>query len=573
MKRIKTIIKVLACSLLFTSCYDLNKYPADKLNSDAFWKTESQAKQAIVGAYSQLINENVYGCFFGLECLSDVAMGYDTWAYDAIFLGRSTDRYSLIVNKYQALYEGIARTNLFLQNINSVDMNEELMNQYIGEAHFLRALYYFELLDYWGGVPLYDESTVVVDEFNTMLKGRSSAEETRNFILSDLNIALVNLPEKWADSDYGRATKSAALALKGKTYLYNKQYSEAADCFELIVDSKLHKLYDGGYANIFKPEGDSSSEMIFSTQCVGGVGMDYGIPSTKYLGTRASYGSDWNNVMVSTDFVDTYEWKDGKPFNWDDVIPNYNEDASVREATFNAQLSADLKTVTKYPEAKNTLLNMYSQRDPRLTESIILPYTKYNGWVSNAPKECEYVIATGVNENNGMIRPNANKQPYLWRKFVAEGNMGGLLNNREDTPINFPIIRYADVLLMLAECSNELGDLDQAVSLINEVRARKGVDMPGLNSGPTWLEARTKEDVFNRIKHERAIEFAVEGIRFSDLKRWGELEKLNGKKEYNLKRTVVDYTHIVNPRDYLWPIPAVEMEINPTLKEQQNPGW
>ena len=97
---------------------------------------------------------------------------------------------------------------------------------------------------------------------------------------------------------------------------------------------------------------------------------------------------------------------------------------------------------------------------------------------------------------------------YLWRKFVAEYDMNGAINNREDTPINFPLIRYADVLLMLAECYNQTDQQTKAVDLINQVRAR--VDMPGLNSGPSYLQATTKEQVFERIRHERAVELAGE---------------------------------------------------------------
>lgn len=168
-----------------------------------------------------------------------------------------------------------------------------------------------------------------------------------------------------------------------------------------------------------------------------------------------------------------------------------------------------------------------------------------------------------------MIRVNQNFETYLWRKFVAEYNMGGAINNRAHTPINFPLIRYADVLLMLAECYNEEGKQDDAVGLINEVRAR--VNMPGINSGPAWLEARTKNQVFARIRHERAVELAAEGLSFSDMRRWGLLETLNEKKEKDFTGKV-RYTRKVSSRDYLWPIPAEEIEKNSSLKPN-NPGW
>jgi hypothetical protein len=203
--------------------------------------------------------------------------------------------------------------------------------------------------------------------------------------------------------------------------------------------------------------------------------------------------------------------------------------------------------------------------------TVILPYTWYKGWVSNARKDCQYVVGpTGAaNENNGMIRVNGNYETYVYRKFVAEYDMNGAINNRADTPINFPIIRYADVLLMLAECDNELGKLDDAVALINLVRARVG--MPGINSGAAWLEARTKDAVFERIRHERAVEFAGEGLNYSDLRRWGLLTTLNGKTESGFTGTKVYYTRSVTDRDYLWPIPGGEIDKNSSLT--QNPGW
>ena len=145
--------------------------------------------------------------------------------------------------------------------------------------------------------------------------------------------------------------------------------------------------------------------------------------------------------------------------------------------------------------------------------------------------------------------------------------MNGAINNRADTPINFPIIRYADVLLMLAECYNENNQPDQAVELINQVRNR--VDMPGLNSGPAYLQATTKEQIFERIKHERAVELAAEGHSFNDMKRWGLLETLNGEVKGFTGQFY--YNRVVRDRDYLWPIPATEIEINEGLK--QNPNW
>lgn len=220
------------------------------------------------------------------------------------------------------------------------------------------------------------------------------------------------------------------------------------------------------------------------------------------------------------------------------------------------------------------LRQMYEQRDPRMEMTLITPYSQYYGCNGTVPKMMEFVVAPGTNENKGQIRNNRGWYDYLWRKFVPEGDMNGTLTNREHVPINFPLIRYADVLLMLAECYNEMDKPDEAIALINRVRnERDDVKMPSLSrtGENSDLRASTKEEIFERIVHERAIELACEGHRFGDLKRWGLCEeKLNFTYDDLLGGP--RYNRVFNERDYLWPLPAKEYESNPNLGEQ-NPGW
>lgn len=132
-----------------------------------------------------------------------------------------------------------------------------------------------------------------------------------------------------------------------------------------------------------------------------------------------------------------------------------------------------------------------------------------------------YAIAAGTTVANGFIQNDRGWNVYFYRKFVPIEDMGGAITNRNHTPINFPIIRFADVLLMLAEAYNEDNQLDKAVAELNKVRKRQSTSMPALNSGPVWLQVSDKEDMFERIMHERAVELVGEGHRFSDLRRWG----------------------------------------------------
>lgn len=578
MKKYKLFITLAASLFLTSSCYDLDVYPEDQLSSGTFFQTQDHADQIMMGVYSQMQSDDIFGRQFGLDCLGGIGSGYDPASYAVIGRGTYNSTSGLVTGKFKNLYEGIARANILLQNVDRCDMSDELKLRYKAEARFMRALYYFTLMDFFGPVPVYDESTIVAEDFMNMLEPRKSLEEVRKFIIDDLDNADTYLPTEWDASNAGRATKAAAMSLKGKVLLYAKEYEAAKECFEAVVTNKEGKygekeLYPD-YAGLFKPGGDESSEMIFAIQNIGGVGQDFGMPTTFYMGSRASYGSCWNNVMASIDFVDSYECKNGKPFDWNDYFEGYNENIDIRKEVLYAKLDNSKKVVT-YPASREKLLEMYENRDPRMKASIILPYTHYAGWVKNAPKDTEFILLEkqgDAHENNGFIRVNQNYQLYLWRKFVAEGNMDGAINNRADTPINFPIIRLADVYLMLAECYNQMenGDQEKAVYYINKVRNRANVNMPEINNGDSWMEARTKEEVFARIRHERAVELAAEGWSFSDMRRWGLLEEVAGPVKDIVNKKL--YDRVVNERDYLWPIPQDEIDKNPNLRPN-NPGW
>lgn len=566
----KKYILLLATAASMSSCFDLDLLPHDKLNSETFWKTETHAHQGMMSIYNQMKVKQTFGVYFWQDGLGEIGYGLNESSIE----GSYTDRTDFVTEKWQHAYEGVARANVLLQNIDNVEITDEQKTLYKGEARFMRALYYFHLLDFYGGVPLYDETTIVSTDYMQMKKPRTTAEETRQFILDDLEAAINILPVHWEKAEYGRATRGAAVALRGKVKLYAKDYTGAATDFEEIVNDPQGRNYGyelyPNYAKLFTPEGDTSNEMIFAIQNMGGTGTEYGMAFGLYLGNRSTYGGGWNNCIPTDIFADMYENRDGTAFNWEDYIPGFTTDKVIQEATFKAELKDGV--VSKYPEKKELLRQIYENRDPRMEQSIITPYSQIYGCNGTVPKMMEFVLASGTNENKGYIRNNRGWYDYLWRKFVPEGDMNGILTNREHVPINFPLIRYADVLLMLAECYNEQpGKQNEAVALINQVRQRPSTNMPALNSGKPWLEAHTKEEIFERITHERAIELACEGHRFSDLKRWGLcMEKLNFTYDDILGKD--RYKRVFKERDYLWPIPAVEFERNAQLGEN-NPGW
>lgn len=578
----KKIIIYLATMLLaamtFTGCYDLETYPGDKVNEGTFYKTGDHAHQGLMGIYGMLRLNEAYGYQFCFDHLGDIAYGYN---YYMMFLATYTDRDGTIQAHWQTFYDGIHRVNTFIRSVKGMRgiITDEQINEYVAEAKFLRAMFYFSLTDLFGGVPYYDESTNVNEEFMNLKQPRSSLEEVRAHILEDLDEAIKYLPVEHAASEYGRATKGAAYALRGKVHLYDKEWQSAINDFEEIVYNKSNNYgyaLDDDYARVFKLyNGAKSPETVFSIQNKSGVGTEYGMQIQALMGCRGAYGSCWNNTVPSTQLVDMYEFKDGRPFNWDEIFPGYNAmTPEQRKELLSVEMDGS-GTIVGLREADTAkILSAYTCRDPRLMATVIVPYSHYMGNIGRTTN-VDLIFALdhnlAGNANGGTIQNNAGWVSYLYRKFVTEGDQGGAISNRLHTPFAFPLIRFADVLLMLSEAYNETGQLDKAVTEFNKVRARVG--MPGLNSGPAWMVVSNKEQMAERIRKERAVEFAGEGLRFSDLRRWGyEIahKTLNNVDAVNIYGEPI-YTHLFTERDMLWPIPGVERERNKELT--QNPGW
>ncbi len=578
----KKIIIYLATMLLaamtFTGCYDLETYPGDKVNEGTFYKTGDHAHQGLMGIYGMLRLNEAYGYQFCFDHLGDIAYGYN---YYMMFLATYTDRDGTIQAHWQTFYDGIHRVNTFIRSVKGMRsiITDEQVNEYVAEAKFLRAMFYFSLTGLFGGVPYYDESTNVNEEFMNLKQPRSSLEEVRAHILEDLDEAIKYLPVEHAASEYGRATKGAAYALRGKVHLYDKEWQSAINDFEEIVYNKSNNYgyaLDDDYARVFKLyNGAKSPETVFSIQNKSGVGTEYGMQIQALMGCRGAYGSCWNNTVPSTQLVDMYEFKDGRPFNWDEIFPGYNAmTPEQRKELLSVEMDGS-GTIVGLREADTAkILSAYTCRDPRLMATVIVPYSHYMGNIGRTTN-VDLIFALdhnlAGNANGGTIQNNAGWVSYLYRKFVTEGDQGGAISNRLHTPFAFPLIRFADVLLMLSEAYNEAGQLDKAVTEFNKVRARVG--MPGLNSGPAWMVVSNKEQMAERIRKERAVEFAGEGLRFSDLRRWGyEIahKTLNNVDAVNIYGEPI-YTHLFTERDMLWPIPGVERERNKELT--QNPGW
>lgn len=565
MKKI-TLICISAC-LAFSSCYKLDTVPYSQVSGNTFWQTEDQALAGVLGVYNDLKKENTFGLQFAYDDLTDVGIGYDI-GFGDIISGAFTDRSGTVTGRWKSGYDLIQRANHAISNIQKMEIDAEKKNIMISESKFLRSLMYFQLSNLFGGLPIYDEQVDLNKDFADLKNPRSSVADVQKFIIEDLNFAIQNLPVKYDDKYLGRVTKGAAVALRGKVYLYQKNWANAIKDFEDIVYNKTNPYnysLSADYSSLFKMEGDNSAESIFSIQNMGGTGFPYGMPMAFYMGSRSTFGSCWNNVMPSTRFADSYENKDGSPFNWDDHYANYNADNAVKKEAMMA--THNNGNYTHLPDTAK-IRKIYEGRDPRMNQSLIVPYSDYLGWNANQERNMKLVLATGVNENFGQIRNNRGWLTYMWRKFVPEGNLKGALTDRAHTPINFPLIRFADVLLMLSEAYNENGELNKAITELNKVRTRS--NMPGINSGAAFLAVSSKQDMQKRISHERKVELAAEGHRYFDLKRWNQLTEVSNN--YIEKSIVGDnlLTRGYQTRHTIWPIPGAEIEMNPSLTQNQD---
>ncbi len=577
-KHIPAVALIMA-SIGLSGCESLDFTPGDQLSGTTFWQTEEHARQAAVGMYAAMKAQWCFGMEFTFDMCSDLADGTTPWAD----VSRGTSFASSsggVQNHWQYLYELVHRSNTVIRNVATMPISQETIDRVTGEAKFLRAMAYFRMLNCWGGVPYYDEPCDINEQFASLDSPRCSAEELRAHILDDLGEAINKLPVRWDAADLGRATRGAAYALRGKVYLFNRQWNEAVADFEEIVYNKsadygyaLHPDYD----ELFRLyNGKHSDEMIFSIQSIDGNTSGYALDIVSYFGNKSTMRLIASNCIVpSTTLVDMYENPDGSSFNWDDIFPGFNTGSSeLRRKYMCVAIDQGSTVVTSTLDCDTTkVLDAYRNRDPRLYLNVITPYSHYLGTDAGSnPMDKQFVLADATQggapmEAMAFMRNSEGWNSYFWRKWIPTGNLDGYWGEYNRTPYEFPLIRLGDVILMLAEAYNESGHTDKAVVEVNKIRDRVG--MPGLNTGAEWLAVGGKEEMAGRIRRERAFELAGEGQRYWDLRRWGLLES-SVKNATDIFGDLM-YTRAYQKRHELWPIPLVEMERNRNLT--QNEGW
>jgi starch-binding outer membrane protein, SusD/RagB family len=547
MKYFNNIIKKTCCvivlfNMTFVSCEEqLNKYPLDKLSKETFWKDERDASLGLVSLYNSPSGRgmnshglNNYITYIAMDLTVDIGRGRLNWASFRFFYGgQTTSSTRDLSNLWSDCYRVIARCNNFIENIELADISPELILEMKSEARFIRAYHFFWMVHFWGDIPL-TTKTLTIDEANSIQ--RTPRSEVVDFILNELTEAAEYLPEVRPDAEKGRVVKAAALAIKGRMLMLEKRWTEAATVFKSIIDLGLYSIYDD-YELLFTERGENNNEVIHAIKY---LENDYGTEIQRYV-LPFMYNEGWHMACLYNEFVESFLCTDGLPI---DESPLYNVN------------------------------NPFENRDPRLFKiSFLDRHSVFKGqlFVSH-PDSIQYPDALPKRTWSGIGV----------RKFADEAYTGSPTAYGG----NFPLIRYAEVLLSYLECKIESGEAisqDLLDLTINQIRQRPSVNMP--------VVTQTNPELLREIvRNERKTELPLEGLRLFDLLRWRTAHILlgNNTRFHGVKITddPVNYKgpYIINEngyyyfetrnfleREYLLPIPESEMNIHQDW--EQNPGY
>ena len=623
----KIIYIFIAClGLVVTSCNDLlDRTSNSQVSEENMWKTENLVEQGMDGVYQTLRKPVWSGSLVGASANIGY-YGWETFGMTGQTRLNASGVFSSSVNPnnthfsaiWKLLFNSIQRANDAIANLPGSGLkSDETKAQYIAEAKTIRAFAYMRANELFGrgiGLPIYTKSTPLTD---TNIP-QSSEKEVWDLVISDLTDAIetVSLPNMTNSS---KVSKGVAYALRGRAYLLRSQslgennYDKAVSDFAK-AGSFGYSLFMGNYADLFTVANENSKEFLLSVQNIEDP-KGYGSQFQKFAapfqaGSKDSRGC-WTDIQVTPAIVDLYEVKVNdstvKDFNWNDFIVNYNETSYTNRSVYfirdtksgGKEILTDITTIVNkslnalsasvkanyLPEGNEArLLKAYSNRDPRLAASVITPYSTFLGVNNDSSAAGEYVSrwpAYGKSYFN-EVPSEASKVPgmkatlvanqnqyfyYLYRKFVGKGLE---FSRREDNPIDEPILRYADVLLMWAEALVELNDLSGAKEKVELVRNR--VKMPTL--AISFADQATAR---NYVRDERRREFIAEGVNFFDEMRWKTLKET--KFNYGPSTAMQvwggvstgNVSYAWNDKWYTWPVPTSVIQIDTKLS--QTPGW
>ena len=539
-------ILIITGGFLLSGCEEfLDRNPLDEVSEATFWKTEDDARLALNGVYERDGEwRDAYEIAHG-DCWSDNGLQAKADVRDPIVGTDFTPSTGMVAGHWNGSYDQIAKCNTFLENIDKVDMDEDLKNEYIAEVRFFRAWEYFNLTQWFEDVPLV-KKVLTMDEANSVTVTPKS--EIVEFVLNELDAVIPELPATRPDNEHGRILRGAAYAVKGRLLMSEERWSEAATAYKNLMDMNVHSI-DEDYRSLFDGSNEQSSEIIFVSKY-----LKAEVTHNLQLTVRPNLDGGWHHSNPSKDLVDSYLCANGETIE---------ENATYQNAD----------------DFKGEFVNDQGEwyRDPRLYYTIYLPdvHVLQGGLV--------YQGHPDSTQSGDQVGEDVGTTGYGLRKWVDENYEGDIWNSGNDAPI----IRYAEVLLSYLESKIKAGDpisQDLLDNTINQIRTRESVDMPPVNRS----DYGSAMDLWNNcVKRERRIELAYEGKRLWDLVRWGEDGTLTDKVVYGIKLTENPETYegefSIDDEGYAriftmkyqdhyhpWPIPQDELDINSNLEQKDN---
>ncbi len=554
MKKYKMITFCALIAAGVTSC-ELDEKPTSYYEKDAYFQTYNHAKMAVVGIYDCLAIDKHYGQFEMATPASDdtyyiQGTGTDNTRRDiAHYMVKTTNTWIADLWKYK--YMGIDRANYAIANIKNMEGYEEdvELQELVAQACFLRAFLAFDLIKYWGDVPFKTEYTF---SYGDIANGRVSREEIYKSIIDDLNFAKNNLQQGNAELSPEVPSQGAAHALLMRVYLQRAGYSLQQDgtltrpaddkrkeYFDAVItewtafqNKGYHGFYDGGYVELFK---GYSGGVLNSKESLWEIAFNHtGSGYKDNSGTWATY----NGPLVEA--------------------PGAGASAEVM-----GRANAFFRVMPAWKD-------FFEAGDERRDVMV-----------------CDYQYKWDATEKKHKKTVNKKVADWYPGKWRREWMPLGFLDPN-NTGVNYCPLRYADVVLMAAEAYNETGNTPKAWELLNDVRERakatkvnslqeyknvhkKLYDLPFFNGGDAADNFRTA------LYWERGFELAFEGQRKYDLLRWGilaeTLQLFQSKMDKSLKGKYVAGDNFVKGKHELFPIPLGELQANPALNNQNNPGY
>ncbi|RMG57425.1 MAG: RagB/SusD family nutrient uptake outer membrane protein [Bacteroidetes bacterium] len=513
----KKIFLFLGLGLLLVGCSEefLDVKSETQISADNFWQSAADAQLAINGVYAALQARQLYGgvlngtgSLFSHESLTDNFKNQWKWEGPGLFVEGNIDPTN---NLFSTLWN---QSYIGIARANSVIAQLDQLPQ--GQLDATTKMDYdgqarfLRALLYFNLAVTFEDVPLILEPqtLEDAYVAKNTQREVLDAIIADLSAAAAQMPASRPFNQYGYATQGAAWGLLARVYLFDQQYGMAASAAEQVMN--LGYSLDNNYETLFTPARETSPEIIFSVRFFQSADTDNGETfSATFLAIPKVDHQPMPNL------VKAYYGRDGLPTDLDPVA---NRD----------------------------------QIDPRLAASV---------WFSG-----DMFLTNPEKTFNGNTATGYGLKKYL-RRETAEDGTGVFGQGSQD----YYVLRYADVLLMRAEALIESGQTGQEVyDLINQVRQRPSVEMPRIED--VEGSGLSQEELRAIVRHERRVELAFEGLRFYDLKRWGELEAAYGRMYQDVLDGVGGYAPVYQgARSEVFPIPQEELDANPNLT--QHPAW